>query len=58
MFIVVQVRDVFGRETVYPVCDTAKALAALAGHKTFTESDLRLIRQLGYAVETQARVVA
>lgn len=58
MFIVVSIRDVFGRPTVYPVCDTAKAFAALAGTKTLGEHALKIIRQLGYSIETQPRAVA
>jgi hypothetical protein len=31
MKILVEVRDVYGNRTVYPLCDTAKLFASLAG---------------------------
>lgn len=37
----VTVKDVYGQELVYPVCDQAKRLAALVGTKTLTTVTLR-----------------
>lgn len=51
MKIQVEIRNVYGNETVYPVCDHAKFLARLAGTKTLTMEKLRLIMANGYEVE-------
>jgi len=47
---VVQIREVYGRPTAYPVNDTAKLLCELAGTKTLTPQALATIRKLGYTV--------
>ncbi len=54
MIIIVQRREVYGRETIYPVCPKAKLFAELAGTKTLTRQTLRLIRQLGYDIDMPA----
>ena len=48
--ILVDVRDVYGRETIYPACPTAELLAQLAGTRTLTRAALATIRALGYSV--------
>ena len=48
MDIFVEVKNVYGVQTVYPVCDQAKFFAALAGTKTLTSQAIQLIRQAGY----------
>lgn len=47
---VVHIREVYGRPTVYPVNETAKLLAQLAGTKTFTPQALATVAKLGYNV--------
>lgn len=51
MKIQVSIKNVYGLETIYPVCAHAKFLAAMAGTKTLTIEKLRLIRAHGYDVE-------
>ncbi len=51
MTIQVEIKNIYGNETVYPVCEHAKLLAKLAGHKTLTSYDVQVIKQLGYTVE-------
>ena len=50
MNITVEVRTVYGNQSVYPVCQTSKLLAQLAGTKTFTKGALDTIKQLGYSI--------
>jgi len=38
--IIVRIKDVYGTQTVYPVCELAIGLAALAGTKTLTPAAL------------------
>lgn len=51
MKIQVQIKQVYGNETIYPVCDTAKKFAALLGTKTLTYRAIQGIKDLGYSIE-------
>ena len=53
LLITVEVRSVYGRDTIYPVDDAAKAFAAIAGTTTLTVSVLKQIIGLGYDVRYQ-----
>jgi hypothetical protein len=58
MNIQVEIKNVYGVRSVYPVSDTAKLLARLAGTKTFTPSAIETIKQLGYTVSVVQPVVS
>jgi hypothetical protein len=45
----------YGRWVYYPVCDGAKAFAAIAGTKTLTEPTLVQIKKLGYEIKASAQ---
>lgn len=51
--ITVRVVNVYGKETVYPVCHTAQLLCKLAGKRTITTDMLAVIEALGYQVQVQ-----
>lgn len=51
--ITIQIKSVYGNETVYPVCDKAKAFAEIAGTKTLTPQALRVIERMGYQIKVQ-----
>lgn len=53
MQITVMIKNVYGNEIVYPVCDQAKLFARLAGTKTLTPLTLSLVAALGYEILTQ-----
>lgn len=55
--ILVQIKDVYGKETIYPICETAKRLASLAGTKTFTKNALRVITELGYVIDVKPQTL-
>ena len=50
LLITVEVRSVYGRDTIYPVDDAAKAFASIAGTTTLTVPVLKKIIELGYEV--------
>jgi len=50
----IQIKNVYGNETIYPACDHARFLAAMAGTKTLTPEKLRLIEAAGYGIEVVA----
>lgn len=53
MSITVRITTNYGQRAVYPVCESAKALTALTGRKTFTERDITLIKRLGYTISVE-----
>lgn len=48
--ITIQVKDVYGVQTVYPMCDDAKRFAEIAGTKTLTHRTLCQIESLGFEI--------
>jgi len=52
----IEIRDVYGVRTAYPVCETARTFASIAGTKTLTKETLSYIKDLGYAVRLAAPV--
>lgn len=50
MKVEISIRNVYGRELIYPVNDTAKKLAELIGHVTFTPKQLKIIHLLGFEI--------
>lgn len=51
MKITVRIKNIYGEEKAYPVCETATKFAALLGTKTLTKAALRQIKDLGYQIE-------
>ena len=54
MTVRVRLVSVYGRELIYPVDETARLFAALAGRKTLDRAHLETIRALGYEIELVA----
>lgn len=48
---IVEIREVYGNKTIYPVNDTALYLARIAGTKTLTEPTIRHAKGLGFTFE-------
>lgn len=51
----IEVRDVYGVQTVYPVCEAAKLFASIAGTKTLTHRVLCDIEALGFEIVQVAK---
>jgi hypothetical protein len=47
----IEVKEVYGNRTIYPVNDQAKLLAQIAGTKTLTVGTLNLAKKLGFVFE-------
>lgn len=47
----VSIRNVYGVEKIYPICETAKLFTNLLGQTTLTQDDVRNIKALGYSFE-------
>jgi hypothetical protein len=46
----VAVRETYGVERIYPVCEIANIFTRLTRQKTFSHENIALIKQLGYTV--------
>lgn len=46
----VRVRETYGVERIYPVCEIANIFTRLTRQKTFSHENIALIKQLGYTV--------
>lgn len=57
MNITVRIKQVYGRDTIYPVCETAQVFAKLTGKKTFSPWDISQIKTLGYTVNVEAQTL-
>jgi len=46
----VKIKQVYGKETVYPACKQSEIFAQLARQKTLTKREINLIKDLGYEI--------
>lgn len=53
--ITVRIKDVYGTQKTYPVCDKAKLFAKLANTTTLTHDARQIILALGYNIEVEPR---
>lgn len=47
----VKIVSTYGMERIYPACDTSRQFATIAGTKTLSKSNIKIIKSLGYSVE-------
>ena len=52
--IMLEVKNKYGHNLIYPVCHIANALIKLKSRKTFTKSDLDVFKSLGFIVKWKA----
>ena len=57
MHITVAIKNVYGNELIYPVCDKAKAFADIAGTKTLQRWVVDRIKTLGYEIKIEQRTL-
>lgn len=50
-----RIKDVYGKQMVYPVCDKAKLFAKLANTIVLTHDARQIIMALGYNIEVLPR---
>ena len=53
MKITVEIKNVYGVDRIYPVCDKAKAFTRLTGNKTLSDVDIATIKSLGFEIEVK-----
>ncbi len=49
--ITVEIKQVYGRQLIYPICDNAQSFALLTNTRTFTPGHVAVIRKLGFDVK-------
>jgi hypothetical protein len=57
MKLIVKIKNVYGKDLIYPVCDKAKIFTSLMNKKTIDNYDIRKIKELGYSLEVQAQTL-
>ncbi len=51
--ITVEIRNTYGQDRVYPVCEKAKLFANIAGTRELTRNTVSYIKQLGYHIQVK-----
>tara|TARA_R110000787_G_scaffold96662_3_gene200147 strand:- start:244 stop:597 length:354 start_codon:yes stop_codon:yes gene_type:complete len=54
MKITVEIKTVYGKQLIYPVCENAYAFASLTKKKTFSLDNVDEIKKLGFRIEVGA----
>ena len=52
--IVLEVKNVYGKDLIYPSCHIANAMIKLKNAKTFTKNDLNVFKELGLVIKCKA----
>ena len=55
--LVVDIRNVYGNELVYPINETAKSFCQLTKSKTLNSSTIDIIKSMGYSIKVQERSI-
>jgi len=50
MEIIVKIKSVYGKRTIYPLCTMAKSFAAISGNKTLTDDVISVIKSMGFKI--------
>ncbi len=50
--ITIRIDRVYGKPTIYPACERAQLLAAIAGKKTLSKTDLAHAERMGFQIVT------
>jgi len=53
MKLIVQIKNIYGVNRIYPVCTKSHSFARIAGLKTLQQSTIDEIKKLGYKIETR-----
>jgi len=55
--LIVEKKNVYGIDRLYPVCPKAKLFADIAGNKTLLPEVIELIKKLGYNLITESEKI-
>jgi hypothetical protein len=51
--ITVSVKSVYGKETIYPICQIAHHFCSMLGQKTLTRDNIMWIKLMGFVVKAE-----
>tara|TARA_R100001460_G_scaffold7778_1_gene19499 strand:+ start:111 stop:284 length:174 start_codon:yes stop_codon:yes gene_type:complete len=54
MTLTIEIKNVYGNDLIYPVCDTAKKLCSITGYKTFNTNTIETLKEIGYVFKTDS----
>jgi hypothetical protein len=57
MSVILDIKNVYGNELIYPVCETSKELLKLTGKKTFNRTDINILKNLGYQITLKSKEI-
>ncbi len=57
MKLLVEIRNVYGNERIYPLCNKAVIFCQMLGRQTLTRGDIEYIKALGYTIEVKAKTL-
>lgn len=55
--ILVEIKNVYGAEKIYPISETAKIFAEIAGTKTLTPITIERVKELGYEIQVKQKTL-
>lgn len=55
--LIVEKKNVYGVERVYPICKKAKLFANISGNKTLLPEVIEMIKELGYNLTTESEKI-
>jgi len=58
MTITIELKWQYGNCAFYPLCETSKRFAQIAGTKTLTQDALRIIKAMGYKITQTTKEIA
>ena len=53
MQLIVEVKNIYGVERIYAVCNNSKLITKLKQSKTLNKEDISILRELGYTIQTK-----
>lgn len=53
MQLIVEIKNIYGVQRIYAVCNNAKLITKLKQSKTLNKEDISILRELGYTIETK-----
>ena len=51
MQLIVEIKNIYGVERIYAVCNNAKLITKLKQSKTLNKDDISILRESGYKIE-------
>ena len=57
MQITVEIKNVYGVERIYAVCNNAKLITKLKQSKTLSKEDISILKDLGYTIQTKQQTI-